>query len=120
MLYIHCIFVKRDFRGKGIGSKLLCNLISEMRRPNPLFKTKQCRVIVTTARERYAFRQPSYFLFKGFKRINDNIDVGLKYWLYEADNEERLDIPVSDPIKVTEKGTNFLQPILPILRTNTS
>jgi GNAT superfamily N-acetyltransferase len=52
-LYTHCIFVKRNFRGKGIGSKLLHTLVNEIRRPNPLFEAKPCRVIVTTARERY-------------------------------------------------------------------
>lgn len=63
-LYIYCIFVKREFRNQGIGSKLLEALINEMRKPNPLFENKLCKVFVTNARERQAFKQPSYFRAK--------------------------------------------------------
>lgn len=107
VLYIHCIFVKRDFRGRGIGSELLDALIDELRKPNPLFEANPCRSFVTTARERFGFKQPSYFLLKGFTRTADNIDVGLVYWLFEKRLEERLDIPVSDPIQVAEKGVRI-------------
>ena len=107
VLYIHCIFVKRDYRGRGIGSKLLDALIDEMKKPNPLFEANTCRLFVTTARERFAFKQPSYFLLKGFTKTDDNIDIGLAYWLFEKKPEERLDIPVSGPIQVAEKGVRI-------------
>jgi ribosomal protein S18 acetylase RimI-like enzyme len=38
VLYIHCIYVKRDFRDKRIGSKILYALINEMKKLNPLLK----------------------------------------------------------------------------------
>jgi len=112
VLYIHCIYVKRDLRDKGIGAKLLNALIEEMRKPNPLFEAQPCRVLVTTARERVGFKQPSYFLLKGFSRTPDNVDAGLAYWLFEKRLEERLDIPVSGSIGVVEKGVRiFYTPV---------
>jgi GNAT superfamily N-acetyltransferase len=105
VLYIHCIYVRRDFRGKRIGSKLLHVLFNEMRKPNPLFQAEPCRLIVTTARERSGFRQIGYFRSKGFFETANNIDVGLAYRLYETD--EILDIPVSGPIHVAEKGVRI-------------
>jgi GNAT superfamily N-acetyltransferase len=107
VLYIHCIFVKRNFRGKEIGSKLLHALIDEMKKPNPLFEAQPCNVLVTTARERYAFKQPSYFLSKGFTRTDNNIEVSLAYWLFETKQKEKLDIPVSGPVKVSEQGVRI-------------
>jgi hypothetical protein len=62
---------------------------------------------VTTARERAGFRQISYFLSKGFFRTTGNIDVGLAYGLFETGPKEMLDIPVSDPIHVAEKGVRI-------------
>lgn len=107
VLYIHCIYVRRDFRGRGIGSKLLNVLVNEMRMTNPLFKGQSCRVFVTTARQRVGFKQPSYFLLKGFTRTMDNVDVGLSYWLSEKRRGERLDIPVSGPIQVRDEGVRI-------------
>jgi GNAT superfamily N-acetyltransferase len=107
VLYIHCIYVKRDFRGRGIGSKLLDVLMKEMRMTNPLFKEHPCKIFVTTARQHTGFKQPSYFLLKGFTRTMDNIDVGLTYWLSEKRPGERLDIPVSGPIQVREEGVQI-------------
>lgn len=107
VLYIHCIYVKREFRDRGIGSKLLNDLTNEMKMTNLLFKGKPCRVFVTTARRHVGFKQPSYFLLKGFTRTMDNIDVGLAYWLSEKRPEERLDIPVSGPIHVAENGVRI-------------
>jgi len=107
ILYVHCIYVKKDLREKGIGSKLLQAVIDEMKKPNPLFKTEPCRVIVTTARERVGFKQPSYFVLKSFSRTADNIDVGLAYWLFETKPKQGLDIPVSGPIQVVEQGVRI-------------
>lgn len=106
-LYLHCIYVRRDFRGREIGSKLLNSLINEMTVPNPLFKEQPCRVFVTTARQHSGFKQPSYFLLKGFTRTMDNIDVGLAYWLSEKNRGDKLDIPVSGPIQVREEGVRI-------------
>jgi len=107
VLYIHCIYVRRNFRGRGIGSKLLSALINEMKTTNPLFKEQPCRVFVTTARQHSGFKQPSYFLLKGFKRTMNNVDVGLAYWLSERTQMKKLDIPVSGPICVAEKGVRI-------------
>jgi len=107
VLYIHCIFVRRDFRNKGIGAKLLNALFEEMKKPNPLFESQLCRVFVTTARERVGFKQPSYFLLKGFSKTEDNLDVGLAYWLSEKEPKERLDIPITGPIQVDEQGVRI-------------
>jgi len=107
VLYIHCIYVKRDFRDKGIGSKLLHTIIDEMRKPNSLFEAQPCRILVTTARERHGFTQPGYLLLKGFCRTADNVDVGLAYWLFETRPKEKLDISVSDPIHVAEEGVRI-------------
>lgn len=110
-LYIHCIFVKHEFRNQGIGSKLLEALIDEMEKPNPLFKNQPCRVLVTTARERYAFKQPSYFRLKVFSEIRGNLDAGLVNWLFEEEPPESLGISGYGPIQMTEQGvTIFYDP----------
>jgi len=110
-LYIHCIFVKKKFREQGIGFKLLQNLVDEMREPNPYFDGQPCRVFVTTARQRQAFRQPSYFRLKGFSETAGNIDAGLVYWLSEEKPRESLDVRNAGPIQVAERGvTIFFDP----------
>ena len=110
-LYIHCIFVKHEFRNQGIGSKLLETLIDEMKKPNPLFENRPCRVFVTTARERYAFKQPSYFRLKGFSEIRGNLDAGLVNWLFEEEPAESLGVSSYGPIQMTEQGvTTFYDP----------
>ena len=110
-LYIRCIFVKREFRNQGIGSRLLEALIDEMKKPNPLFENQPCRVFVTTARERYAFKQPGYFRLKGFSEVKGNPDVGLVNWLFEEEPTESLGISSYGPIQMTEQGvTIFYDP----------
>lgn len=106
-LYIHCIFVKKKFREQGIGFKLLQNLVDEMREPNPYFDGQPCRVFVTTARQRQAFRQPSYFRLKGFSETAGNIDAGLVYWLSEEKPRESLDVRNAGPIQVAERGVTI-------------
>lgn len=103
-LYIHCIFVKQEFRNQGIGSKLLETLIDEIKKPNPLFENQSCRVLVTTARERHAFKQPSYFRLRGFSEIRGNLDAGLVNWLFEEEPSESLGISSYGPIQMTEQG----------------
>ena len=107
VLYIYCMYVRRDFRGRGIGSKLLNVLVNEMRTTNPLFKERTCRVLVTTARQHMRFKLPSYFIRKGFRRTKDNVDVGLAYFLSEKLPGERLDIATSNPVQVREKGVRI-------------
>jgi len=106
-LNIHCIFVKKEFREKGIGYRLLQSLIDEMKKPNPYFDGKPCRVFVTTAQERQAFRQPSYFRLKGFSQVEGNIDAGLVYWLNAEKHAESLGVRDTGPIEVTEKGVKI-------------
>jgi len=106
-LYIHCIFVKKVFREQGIGARLLQNLIDEVKKPNPYFEGQPCRVLVTTARQRQAFRQPSYFRFKGFLQTTGNIDAGLVHWLSEAKHVEGVDVSVSGPLQVEERGVSI-------------
>jgi GNAT superfamily N-acetyltransferase len=111
ILYIHCIFVKRESRSQGIGSKLLEALINDMKKPNPLFENQPCRVLVTTARERYAFKQPSYFRLKSFSEVKGNPDAGLVNWLFEKEPAESLGISSYGPIQMTEQGvTIFYDP----------
>jgi GNAT superfamily N-acetyltransferase/glutaredoxin len=106
-LYIHCIFVKKVFREKGIGFNLLQSLINEMKKPNPYFREQPCRVLVTTARQRQAFRQPSYFRLKGFSQTQGNVDAGLVYWLFKEKHGEYVSVSSSEPLKVEEKGVKI-------------
>jgi GNAT superfamily N-acetyltransferase len=107
VLYIHCIYVKRKVRNRGIGSLLLKSLISEMKKPNRLFERAQCRVLSTTARERYGFTQVSYFKNKGFSEIEGNIDARLIYPLSRTGRKEKLDVPSSEPLHINERGVKI-------------
>jgi len=107
VLYIHCIYVKRKVRNRGIGSLLLKSLISEMKKPNRLFERAQCRVLSTTARERYGFTQVSYFKNKGFSEIEGNIDARLIYPLSRTGRKEKLDVPSSEPLNINERGVKI-------------
>jgi len=106
-LYIHCIFVKKAFRERGIGAKLLQKLIDDVKKPSPYFEGQPCQVLVTTARQRQAFRQPSYFKLRGFQEIEGNIDAGLVYWLSNEKARKSIDVGVSTPIQVDEKGVKI-------------
>lgn len=103
VLYIHCIYVKRNLRNRGVGSALLEALINDMKKPNELFEWRQCRLLSTSARERYGFRQVSYFKHRGFIKTKGNIDVALIYPLAETSVKESLDIPPSEPLHIREK-----------------
>jgi len=107
VLYIHCIYVKRDVRHSGIGSLLLKALINDMKKPNKPFKSCPCKMLSTTARERYGFTQASYFKSKGFEKTEGNIDAGLIYPLSKTDLDKSLDIPCSEPISVKEQGAKI-------------
>lgn len=106
-LYIHCIYTKRDFRLMGVAGKLLENLTKEMKHPNPIFGNEPCRLLATSARERYGSNQPSYFRKKGFRSTTGNIDAGLILWLYKPSPNERLDIPMASMAEVNEKGVRI-------------
>lgn len=109
-LYVHCIFVKKVFRERGIGSKLLQGLIDDVSTPNPYFEGRICRALVTTARQRQAFRQPSYFKLKGFSQTKGNVDAGLVYWLSHKDSES-IEVRSIGPVQVAERGVNiFFEP----------
>jgi len=106
-LYIHCIFVKKVSREQGIGVKLLQNLIDDVKKPSPCFEGEPCRVLVTTARQREAFRQPSYFRLRGFSETAGNIDAGLVYWLAEEKPRESVKVLSSGPLRVAESGVSI-------------
>lgn len=107
VLYIHCIYVKRKLRNRGVGSALLKALLSDMEKPNKLFEWRPCRMLCTSARERYGYTQVSYFKTKGFVETEGNIDAGLIYPLSKTSAEESLDIPRLDPIKIKEHGVKI-------------
>lgn len=107
VLYIHCIYVKRNVRNRGIGSALLKAIISDMEKPNKLFEWCQCRMLSTSARERYGFTQVSYFKTKGFIKTEGNIDAGLIYPLSKRGLKKSLDIPSSKPVNVQEHGVKI-------------
>lgn len=107
VLYIHCIYVTRNFRNRSIGSILLKSLISNMEKPNRLFEWRQCRMLSTTARERYGFTQVSYFKTKGFVKTGGNVDASLIYLLPKTGQKERLDIPSSEPLNIEERGVKI-------------
>lgn len=107
VLYIHCIYVKRNVRNRGVGSELLETLICEMEKPNKLFEGRKCGMLSTSARDRYGFTQVNYFKTKGFKEIVGNIDAGLVYSLQAADIKEGFAIPRSKPIQIKECGAKI-------------
>jgi len=106
ILYIHCIYVRQDVRNRGVGSALLKGIISDRQKPNKLFEWRRCRMLSTTARERYGFTQVSYFKSKGFKKTEGNIDSGLIYTLSKT-GLKSLDIPSARPINVQEHGAKI-------------
>jgi len=107
VLYIHCIYVKRNIRNRGVGSTLLHALINDMKRPNKLFDRGECRMLATTARERYGFTQVSYFKSKGFLKTRGSIDAGLIYPLMKTSLEQGLDIPQTKPLNIQEDGVKI-------------
>lgn len=107
VLYIHCIYVKRNVRNRGIGSALLRAIINDMRKPNKLFKSGKCRLLATTARERYGFTQIRYFKSKGFLKTESNIDAGLVYFLLKTGLKKSLDIPYLEPLNVIEENVKI-------------
>jgi len=107
VLYIHCIYVERNVRNRGLGLTLLNALMNDMKKPNKLFKWAQCRVFATTARERLGFTQVRYFKSKGFSETKGNIDAGLVYPLSETGLEKSLDIPQSKPLNVQESDAKI-------------
>jgi GNAT superfamily N-acetyltransferase len=106
-LYIHCIYTKKEFRLMGVASRLLESLMKEMKQPNPVFENKPCRLLATSARERYGSNQPSYFRKKGFKSTIGNVDAGLTLWLFKPGSNECLDIPIVGMSEVNEKGVRI-------------
>ncbi|MFQ6068811.1 MAG: GNAT family N-acetyltransferase, partial [Candidatus Bathyarchaeia archaeon] len=107
VLYIHCIYVKRNLRNRGVASALLEALINVMKKPNELFEWRRCKMLSTSARERYGFEQVSYFKHRGFIETRGNIDVALVYPLAETSVKESLDIPSSEPLHIQEKGVKI-------------
>lgn len=107
VLYIHCIYVKRNVRNRGIGSMLLKSLIGDMKKPSELFEQRQCRLLSTTARERYGFTQVSFFKSKGFTETEGNKDARLVYSLSKTNLKERLDIPRSEPVTIQEQDVRI-------------
>lgn len=111
VLYIHCIYVPKRYRHRGIGSALLDSLINEISNPNKLFDQAPCRMLVTSARKVYGYTQVGLFKRKGFRRIKGNPDVGLVLALFDTDKNMKLDIPPSKPRTVKERGVKiFFKP----------
>lgn len=107
VLYIHCIYVKRNLRNRGVGSALLKALIRDMEKPSKLFGWRQCRVLSTSARERYGYTQVSYFKTQGFVETEGNIDACLIYPMAETSLKESLDIPDLEPLQIREGGVKI-------------
>jgi len=110
-LYIHCIYVPKRYRHRGIGSALLDSLIEEMSKPNKLFRKARCRMLVTSARKIQGYTQVGLFKRKGFRRIKGNADVGLVLPLSNDIEDMRLDIPSLRPPTMKERGVKiFFKP----------
>lgn len=110
-LYIHCIYVPKRHRHRGIGSTLLDSLISEMSKPNKLFRQVPCRMLVTSASKVHGYTQMGLFKHKGFRRIKGNADVGLVLPLSDKVKDVELDIPPLRPRTVKEYGVKiFFKP----------
>jgi GNAT superfamily N-acetyltransferase len=110
-LYIHCIYVPKRYRKRGIGSALLDSLTNEMSRPNKLFGDVHCNMLVTSARKIYGFPQVGLFMHKGFRRIKGNADVGLVLLLSNSIKDIKLGIPPSKPKTMKERGVKiFFKP----------
>jgi GNAT superfamily N-acetyltransferase len=103
VLYIHCIYVPRRRRHRGIGSALLDSLINEMSKPNKLFHEARCRMLATSARKVYGYTQLGLFKQKGFMRTKGNTDAALVLPLSDTAKLE-MDVPSSKPKTVTERG----------------
>lgn len=107
VLYIHCIYVKRNLRNRGIGSALLKALVRDMEKPNRLFGKLRCRMLSTSARKRYGFTQINFFRTQGFTETKGNVDACLLYPLAKTHLGERIDIPSSKPLHLREKGVKI-------------
>ena len=111
VLYIHCMYVPKRYRHRGVGSALLDSVMNEMSRPNKLFRQARCRLLVTSANKIHGYTQVGLFKHKGFRRIKDNADVGLVLPLSDTVTDMELDIPSSKPKTVKEHGVKiFFKP----------
>jgi GNAT superfamily N-acetyltransferase len=110
-LYIHCMYVPKRYRHRGVGSALLDSVINEMSKPNKLFRQVPCRLLVTSANKIHGYSQVGLFKHKGFRRIKGNADVGLVLPLSDTLKDVKLDIPSSKPRTVKERGVKiFFKP----------
>jgi len=111
-LYIHCIYVRKKYRHRGIGSALIDSLINEMLKPNRLFGKVPCRMFVASADKVHGYTRVGIFKCKGFRRIIDNnADVGLVLPLSSNIKDVKLGIPPSRPRTVKERGVKiFFKP----------
>lgn len=110
-LYIHCMYVPKRYRHRGVGSALLDSVINEMSRPNKHFRQVPCRLLVTSASKIHGYTQVGLFKHKGFRRIKGNADVGLVLPLSDTVKDVKLDIPSSKPRIVKESGVKiFFKP----------
>ena len=110
-LYIHCIYVPKRYRHRGIGYALLGSLINEMSGPNKLFRHGHCRLLVASASKIHGYAQVGLFKRLGFRRIRGNVDVGLVLPLSSAVKVVKLDIPLSKPRTLKEHGVKiFFKP----------
>lgn len=87
VVYIHCIFVhEKEHWRKGIGKRLLANLIEDMRRPRAWFDGQPALALVTKTfpgelPDQYPARQ--FFKGKGFQQVGEDPDY-LYYPLEEG------------------------------------
>jgi GNAT superfamily N-acetyltransferase len=106
-LYIHCMYVPKRYRHRGIGSALLDSLIDEMSKPNTLFRQVPCRMLVASANKVHGYTQVGLFKHRGFRRVKGNEDVGLVLALSDMAKDVKLNISPSKPRTVKEHGVKI-------------
>ena len=81
VIEISCIFIgDKSLQGKGIGSKLLNDLIEDLKKPLPYFNNKPCKFIVTHAfNAESGIPQHIFYLKRGFKQIPELSEIDLYY-----------------------------------------
>jgi len=105
------MYVKEEFRNRGIGSALLETLKGDMSEPNRMFKEQRCKILATSARKHYGYVQFGLFRAEGFRRTRNNMDVAYICALSRTGAGTKLDIPMTKPMTIQETGVRiFFKP----------